>query len=74
MVTVYTTPTCAFCHALKEYLHDNKVIFKEKDLTTNQDDQKWVLEQTGQLATPVTDFNGTVIVGFNKAKIDQLLK
>lgn len=73
MITIYTTPTCAFCHALKEYLHDKKIKFTEKDLTKSETDQKWVLEHTGQLATPVTDINGTVIIGFDKPKIDAAL-
>ncbi|MCA9342818.1 glutathione S-transferase N-terminal domain-containing protein [Candidatus Saccharibacteria bacterium] len=73
MITIYTTPTCAFCHALKEYLHDKNIKFTEKDLTKSEEAQKWVLEKTGQLATPVTDIDGTVIIGFDKAKIDQAI-
>ena len=74
MVTIYTTPTCAFCHALKEYLHDKKIKFTEKDLTKSEVDQKWVLDNTGQLATPVSNINGTIIVGFDKSKIDKALE
>lgn len=74
MVTVYTTPTCAFCHALKEYLQDKKITFTEKDLTKSEADQKWVLDNTGQLATPVSNINGTIIVGFDKSKIDKALE
>lgn len=73
MITIYTTPTCAFCHSLKEYLHDKKIKFTEKDLTKSEEAQKWVLDNTGQLATPVTDIDGTIIVGFDKAKIDKAI-
>lgn len=73
MITMYTTPTCAFCHAVKEYLTSKGVTFEEKDLTQDQAATKWVLEKTGQLAVPVTDINGTIIVGFDKPKIDAAL-
>jgi glutaredoxin-like YruB-family protein len=74
MVTVYSTPTCAFCHALKEYLHDKKVKFAEKDLTKDAEAQKWVLEHTGQLAVPVSDIDGSVVIGFDRHTIETLLK
>ncbi|MDQ3158947.1 MAG: glutathione S-transferase N-terminal domain-containing protein [bacterium] len=75
MITVYTTPTCAFCHAVKEYFKTKDVKFKEKDLTQDHEASKWVLENTGQLAVPVIDMdNGDIIVGFDKPKIDESLQ
>lgn len=74
MITVYTTPTCAFCFALKEYLHDKKIKFTEKDLTKDPEAQKWILDHTGQLAVPVSDIDGNVVIGFDRPKIDALLK
>jgi len=73
MITVYTTPTCAFCHAVKEYFKSKKVEYTEKDLTQDEAAAKWVLENTGQLAVPVVDINGKVIVGFDRPSIDHAL-
>lgn len=73
MITVYSTPTCGFCHALKAYLKDKKVEFKEKDLTTDESAAKWVYDHTGQLAVPVTDIDGKIIVGFDRPSIDAAL-
>ena len=73
MVTVYTTPTCAFCHAVKAYFKDKNVKFTEKDLTQDEAASKWVLENTGQLAVPVIDMNGTIVVGFDRPQIDAAL-
>lgn len=73
MITVYSTPTCVFCHAVKEYFKQKKVEFKEKDLTTDPDATKWVLDHTGQLAVPVIDLNGTIVIGFDRPKIDAAL-
>lgn len=74
MITVYSTPTCVFCHALKEYLKSKGVDFTEKDLTTDEDAAKWVFENTGQLAVPVTDFDGQLVVGFDRHSIETILR
>jgi glutaredoxin-like YruB-family protein len=73
MITIYTTPTCVFCHAVKEYFKQRKVDFKEKDLTTDTAAVHWVMEHTQQLAVPVIDLNGTIIIGFDRPKIDAAL-
>lgn len=74
MVTVYSTPTCAFCHALKEFLAHKGVKYTEKDLTQDAQAQKWVLDHTGQLAVPVSDIEGNIVVGFDRPRIEALLR
>lgn len=74
MVTVYSTPTCVFCHALKEYLNHKGVAFTEKDITGDEAAQKWVFEHTGQLAVPVSDIEGNVVLGFDRPRIEALLR
>ena len=74
MITIYTTPTCAYCKAVKKYLEDKGHAFEEKDITQDSDGANWVMKNTEQLAVPVTDINGNVIVGFDKPKIDAALK
>lgn len=74
MITVYTTPTCVFCKAVKEYLTGKKQAYKEVDLTQDQDAAKWVYENTGQLAVPVTRFDdNTIVIGFDRPKLDAML-
>ncbi len=74
MITVYTTPTCAFCKAVKEYLRDKKKDFKEVDLTTDETAAKWVLDNTGQLSVPVTRFeDNTIVVGFDRPRLEAAL-
>lgn len=74
MITVYTTPTCVFCKAVKEYLTDKKKEFKVVDLTEDQDAAKWVLDNTGQLAVPVTRFDdNTIVVGFDRPRLEAAL-
>lgn len=74
MITVYTTPTCVFCKAVKEFLKGKKVDYKEVDLTENKDAAQWVYENTGQLAVPVTRFDdNTVVIGFDRPRLEALL-
>jgi glutaredoxin 3 len=73
MITVYSTPTCAFCHAVKEYFKSKNIKFQEKDLTVDHDAARWVYENSGQLAVPVIDINGSIIIGYNRPAIDSAL-
>lgn len=73
-ITIYSTPTCAFCHMAKEYFKSKKVAFIDHDITSDEAAQKWVLDHTGQLAVPVIDIGGTVIIGFDRPQIDLLLR
>lgn len=64
MIKVYTTPTCAYCHALMDWLESKGIDFVEVD-ATKHDDIKTV---------PVTEINGERIVGFDRPAIKKALK
>ena len=58
----------------REYLKSKKVAFKEYDVSENPKAAHWVMDHVGQLATPVLDINGTVVLGFDREKIDLALR
>ena len=64
-VTVYSTPSCPWCKRLKEYLKEKKVSFKDFDVSTNDKARDEMVEKSNQMGVPVSDINGTIIVGFN---------
>ena len=64
MIKIYTTPTCAYCHALMDWLESKGIDFVEVD-ATKHDDIK---------AVPVTEINGERIVGFDRPAIKKALK
>ena len=72
-VTMYTTPTCGFCHMAKEYLKSKGVEYQTKDVSADAEAYNEILAKSGQLGVPVIDIDGTVIVGFDKDKIDAAL-
>ena len=73
-VTVYTTPTCHFCAAAKDFLKENKVDFKEIDVTQDQVAAQAMISKSGQMGVPVIDFDGEIVVGFNEDKLESLVK
>jgi glutaredoxin 3 len=73
-VTVYSSPTCVFCHMAMDYFKDLGVRYVEKDITTDADAYKYVVEEVGQAVTPIITINDTVIVGFDRPKIDDALE
>ena len=63
MVKVYTTPTCAYCHALMDWLDSKGVEYVEMDATKEPD----------IAAVPVTEIDGERIVGFDRPAIKKAL-
>ena len=73
MIKVYSTPTCPYCVMLKRYLAENGVQFEDLDVSVNREAAQEMIDRSGQLGVPVIDINGTIVVGFNKLKIEELL-
>ncbi len=72
-VIIYTSNTCGYCHAAKDYLDDLGVAYDERNVSTNMDARKELM-QKGFMGVPVLLVGEEVIQGFDKARIDQLLK
>ncbi|HRX31377.1 MAG TPA: glutaredoxin domain-containing protein [Tenuifilaceae bacterium] len=72
-VTVYSTPTCSWCNALKSFLRKNGVAFSDIDVSRNQDAARQMVSATGQQGVPQTNIGGEWVVGFDQAKIKRLL-
>lgn len=73
MVTVYSTPTCPFCHKTKDYLKEKGVEFEDVNVAEDQARAEEMVKKSGQMGVPVLDINGTIIVGFDQPKIDEAL-
>jgi glutaredoxin-like YruB-family protein len=72
-VTVYSTPTCPYCHQAKDYFTEKGVKFSDINVAEDQEKAKEMVEKSGQMGVPVIDIDGTIIIGFDKAKIDEIL-
>ena len=72
-VIVYSTPSCSWCVRLKNYLKDNKIKFRDIDVSKDQKVAAEMVKRSGQQGVPQSLIGGQVIIGFDKAKIDKLL-
>ena len=72
-VKIYTTPSCAFCHAVKEFFRENNVKFSEFDVASDEKAREEMIQKTGQLGVPVTDIDGKFVIGFQRAELAELL-
>ena len=72
-VTIYTTPTCHFCHAAKDFFGENNVAFTDHDVAVDADKRQEMIEMTGQMGVPVIKIGDDVIVGFDEGKVKELL-
>ncbi|MBI2676807.1 MAG: glutathione S-transferase N-terminal domain-containing protein [Candidatus Yanofskybacteria bacterium] len=72
-VEIYTTPSCPYCHLAKEYFKSKGIDYKEYNVAQDVKKREEMLKLVGQIAVPVIVINGQAILGFNKAKINELL-
>jgi len=72
-VTVYSTPTCHFCHAAKDYFDANNVQYDDFNVMENLEKRKEMIDMTGQMGVPVIRIGDDVVVGFDESKIKELL-
>ncbi len=72
-VIVFSTPTCPHCNRAKHYLRSRGVRFRDVDVSRDRAAARDMVRRSGQQGVPVLDIGGKIVVGFDRAKIDQLL-
>lgn len=70
-VTIYTSPTCGYCHQAKAFLKENGVPFIEKDVSKDREAQM-ELQNMGAMGVPVIVIGKEVMMGFDKPRLDAL--
>ncbi|MCT4632305.1 MAG: glutaredoxin family protein [Firmicutes bacterium] len=72
-VLVYTSNTCGYCHEVKKYLDEIGVSFEEKNVSTDMEARKELMSK-GFMGVPVIVIDEEYVQGFDKPKLDELLK
>ncbi|MDD2927620.1 MAG: glutaredoxin domain-containing protein [Candidatus Omnitrophica bacterium] len=72
-VKIYSTPTCPWCIRVKQFLKDNNIVFEDYDVSSDRLRADEMVKKSGQMAVPVLDIEGEIIVGFDREKIKQSL-
>ena len=73
-IKLYLTPTDPWCKKTKEWLKKKKVSFEECDVEESDKFRDEMLEKSGQLAIPLIDFDGKIIIGFQEKALEEALK
>jgi len=72
-ITIYSADWCAFCHAAKDYLDKKGVQYQEKNVEEDPNFAQEAINKSGQAGIPVIDIDGTIIIGFDRPRIDTVL-
>ena len=72
-VKVYSTPTCGYCRMVKDYLKERSINFTDYNVAVDQRKAEEMVYKTHQMGVPVIDFDGKIILGFNKEKLDRVI-
>jgi len=73
-VTVYSTPSCPYCHMAKDFLKQNKIAFEDIDVSKDRKKAQEMIEKSGQMGVPVIEVGDRIILGFNKEELKKALK
>lgn len=68
-VTIYSTPTCHFCHMAKDFFTEKGVQFTDHNVATDLEKRKEMMEKSGQMGVPVITIGDELIVGFDQERI-----
>ncbi|MDD2656306.1 MAG: glutaredoxin domain-containing protein [Patescibacteria group bacterium] len=72
-VLVYSTTSCPYCNMAKDYFKANNVEYTDYNVGEDQAKGQEMVQKSGQMGVPVIDIDGTIIIGFNKEKINAVL-
>jgi len=72
-ITLYSTRNCPYCKQAKQYLQGKGVCFQEFDIQHSVRAQR-MLAKMGARAVPVIMIGDTRVDGFDRKRLDRLLK
>lgn len=72
-VTIYSTPTCHFCHMAKDFFTANNVKFSDYNVASDLEKRKEMIDKSGQMGVPVIYIGDEMVVGYDENRIKQLL-
>ena len=74
-VIMYTTTWCADCRAAKRFLDKRGILYQEIDVEQTPGAAEKLIEWSGGYRTvPTFDIDGEIVVDFDRAKLDHLLR
>lgn len=72
-VTIYSTPTCHFCHMAKDFFDENKIKYTDYNVAVDLEKRREMIDKTGQMGVPVIDIDGDIMIGFEESRLREAL-
>ncbi len=72
-VTIYSTPTCSYCNAAKEFFKSHEVKYTEHNVASDATKRQEMIEKSGQMGVPVITIDDQMVIGFDQNKLAELL-
>ncbi|MEX2013852.1 MAG: glutaredoxin family protein [Parcubacteria group bacterium] len=72
-VTIYSTSTCHFCRAAKEFFKENNIVFTDHDVSLDATKRAEMVTKSGQMGVPVIFVEDDLVIGFDEAQLRKLL-
>ncbi len=72
-VVIYSTPTCHFCEAAKNFFNQNKVAYIDYNVQEDQEKAREMVERSGQMGVPVIFIDEDMVIGFDEPRLRELL-
>lgn len=72
-VVIYSTPTCHFCQASKEFFKENDIEYTEHNVAEDAEKRNEMIEKSGQMGVPVIMIGEDIVVGFDEGKLKEML-
>lgn len=72
-IKLYSTPTCPWCSMTKKYFDTRNVQYQDIDVTKDRNAVEEMVAKSGQRGVPVIDIDGSIIIGFDKERVDNLI-
>jgi glutaredoxin-like YruB-family protein len=72
-VVIYSTPTCHFCVLAKDFFDQNNIEYTNYDVQADPAKGQEMVQRSGQMGVPVIFIGEEMIIGFDEARIRELL-
>jgi glutaredoxin 3 len=80
-IRIYTTPSCGYCHGVKQLLSSKGVSYSEVDVSGDHAKRRWLAETSGQRTVPQVFIEGRPYGGYTdllkldrQGRLDEILK
>ncbi len=73
-VIVYSTEFCPWCRRTKEFFKEHGIKYKDIDVGKDAKKAEEMIKKSGQQGVPVIDIEGKIVVGFDEARLREILK